>query len=819
MLWIKENIEDIADSLETDFILGLTEDEAAARLQKYGRNQLEPKRKEPLLDKLDKILVHISEIPALILMGLAIIAGFTAIFRQTDTIGRGFPTAIIILILAVIYVAQGIWQEHKAEESLEALKKMSAPQTTVLRDRTRQVINSYEVVPGDMVEIEEGDIITADARIIEATNLQIDESVITGNSQPVAKDPMAEIPEDAPLGDRHNMVYSGCTVTNGRAIVIVVETGMNTEVGRIALLLNTRKLKTPLQLRLQQLAKRVSLIALIASVVMFAFAWLVHDINPITGEPRQLADALALVVALGVAAVAEYLPVIIMVVLCFGVFNMNKRNAVIRRRSSMETVGNTSVICADKTGTLTENKMNIRCLWHMVYDPTTIKNGLNEDQRYFVELLASCSNASIDISADGGEYIIGDPTEIAIIRLLHDLGLTRVDAEREYPRVHELPFDSTRRRMTTMHRIDGGYLVVTKGAFEHIPVNWEQEQYDNAADVHDDFAENAMRVIAVSFKMYAEKPTDLSADELERDQEFLGLIGMTDPPRPESAAAVKKAKQAGIRTVMITGDHLETAMAVARDVGIYKEGDDTITGAELTIMSDRELRGYVKNVSVYARVSPEDKLRIVQALAYHGEVVTMVGDGVNDAPALKAADVGIAMGISADVSKMAADMVISDNNLATVVDAIAVGRASYDNMRKTIAFLLSANFAQIFILLAGMLVIGITTLSALQILLINVILIGIPGTFMTFEKPEPGTMKRKALPKSSGIWAGGLGANIAVGWACLSVLTMGAFWIGAYTLPGPRHLAAPSGANYAIGVTMAFVVLSLASNQYFQCAQ
>ncbi|MCL1786844.1 MAG: cation-translocating P-type ATPase [Defluviitaleaceae bacterium] len=811
MLWVKDSIQDCINKLNTDEVLGLSQSEVEKRLQQYGLNEFEEEKKDTLFKK---VIHHLTEIPTMILIAAALIAAYTAIFHPPDTIGRGWPKVVVILSIVVINVVLGIWQESKAEKALEALKKMNTFKTTVIRGGAKQIIDANQLVPGDIIELSAGDVITADARLIEASSLQTDEAALTGESQPVEKDPKAKIAEDAPLGDRLNMVYSGCLVTNGRATAVVVETAMETEMGKIARLLNTaQKLKTPLQLRLQQLAKRISIVALGAGVLMFAFAWFVHSTNPATGAPREFVDALILAVALGVAAVPETLPIIVTMVLSYGVFNMVQKNTIIRKIPAVETVGNTSVICSDKTGTLTQNKMKIRRLWHVAYDPVNVKEGLNQDERYMVELLASCSNATIEVHGDEDEHVIGDPTEIAIIRLLHDLGLTRVDAEREYPREFELPFDSGRKRMTTMHRIDGGHLVVTKGAFDRIPVNWDPELLKMATEVHDSFAEKALRVIAISFKMYAEKPTDLSEAALESDQNFLGLVGMIDPPRPESAAAVAMAKEAGIKTVMITGDHIVTAKAIAKEIGIMQEGDNALTGADLNHMSEQDLIDSVKSTTVYARVSPEDKIRIVQAWTTHGDVVAMTGDGVNDAPALKAADVGVAMGITGtEVSKSAADMVITDDNFATIVDAIAVGRASYDNIRKTIAFLLSVNFAEIFILLAGMLVVGVSPLLALQILLINVVSDGIPGFFMAFEKPEPGVMKRKPLAKNAGIFSAGLGTSIARGAISFSVLTLGAFLLGAYVLPAPSgFVPSPNGAYYGIGITMAFIVLSWAS--------
>ncbi|MCL2420629.1 MAG: cation-translocating P-type ATPase, partial [Defluviitaleaceae bacterium] len=539
---------------------------------------------------------------------------------------------------------------------------------------------------------------------------------------------------------------------------------------------------------------------------------------------NDVAEMLLSAVALGVAAVPETLPIIVTMILSYGVYNMVTKKTIIRKIPAVETIGNTSVICSDKTGTLTQNKMKIQQVWHVDHDPISVEGDFNPNQKKLVGLLASCSNATIEAHDEyhegmsyESETVIGDPTEIAIIRLLHDLGINRVQAERDYPRIHELPFDSGRKRMTTVHRTEEGYIAVTKGAFDRIPVDWDAypDLLKRATQVHDSFAEKALRVIAISVKKYAEKPTDLSVEALESNQEFRGMVGMIDPPRAESAAAVAQAREAGIKTVMITGDHKVTAAAIAKEIGIMEAGDRAITGAELTVMSDEELHEQVKGISVYARVSPEDKIRIVKAWTAHDAVVAMTGDGVNDAPALKAADVGVAMGITGtEVSKNAADMVITDDNFATIVDAISEGRVSFDNIRKTICFLLSVNFAEIIILLFGMVLsfallgagYGLPPITAVQILLINVVSDGIPGFFLAFEKAENGVMKRDPLGKNAGIFGGGLGKRIAHRTVSFTILTLAAYTIGARV-----QLAPFIDSGHAVGVTMAFAVLSWAS--------
>ena len=824
MLWVKEAIPQVLSKLRVDPATGLTEAEVQERLIKYGLNEFEEEKKESFSKK---ILHHLMEIPTLILIAAAIIAGIAAVMNMQSVDGGNtsdWPKVGIILAIVVINVVLGLYQENKAEKALDALKKMNSFKTTVIRDGFKQIIEANQLVPGDIVELNAGDVITADARLIESSSLQVEEAALTGESEPAEKDYTLEIDEDVPLGDRLNMVYSGCLVTGGRAIAVVVETAMETEMGKIASMLNkSQKVLTPLQLRLQQLAKRISIIALVSGTLMFLVGFLFWGNSAI--------EMLILAVALGVAAVPETLPIIVTMILSHGVYNMVSRKALIRKIPAIETIGNTSVICSDKTGTLTLNKMKVQQVWHVRNEPVSVKEELNFEQRQLIELFSSCSNATIEIHGDDNqdETVVGDPTEVAIIRLLHELGISRVQAERDYPRVHELPFSSDRKRMTTVHRTEEGYIAVTKGAFDRMPVCWEEqpELYKKAKEIHDSYAEKALRVIAVSIKKYDAMPTDLSEEALESGHELRGMIGMIDPPRPESAAAVARAREAGIRTVMITGDHIVTAVAIAKEIGIMQEGERAITGKELATMSQTDLIAQVRGIAVYARVSPEDKLRIVHAWQAHSDVITMTGDGVNDAPALKDADVGAAMGITGtEVSKNAADIVITDDNFATIVDAIEEGRTSYDNIRKTIQFLLGVNLAEIFVLLAGMIFIGRAAITALQILFINIVADGIPGFFLAFEKSEPGVMKRKPLPKNSGVFANKVGLFIAVRAITFSLITLTAFILGAYILPPPDAYIQQAffvpldgisieslryGGHFPLGVTMAFIVLSLAS--------
>lgn len=521
---------------------------------------------------------------------------------------------------------------------------------------------------------------------------------------------------------------------------------------------------------------------------------------------ETIIETLMIAISLAVAAVPETLPVIVTLTLAYGVQNMVRKNTIIRRIPAVETIGNTSVICSDKTGTLTQNKMIIQQIWAADHAPIQATAKFDDAEEKVLEMLSLSSNATIDVT-DGEETIIGDPTESAIIRLLEEKGTTKKALEAKYPRVFELPFDSDRKLMTTIHQVEDGFLSITKGAFDRIPVNFSEEFLAEAERVHDSFAEDALRVLVVAYKKYAEMPTDLSSEALETDLTFAGMVGMIDPPRPESKAAVLAAKKAGIKTVMITGDHIVTASAIAKEIGILTDGDKAITGAELAEMSEADLEKNIRDYAVYARVSPEDKIRIVKAWQKNGEIVTMTGDGVNDAPALKAADVGAAMGITGtDVSKNAADMVITDDNFATIVDAVKEGRTAYENIRKTIYFLLSTNFSQIFIMLIAIILGWGAPVVAVQLLLINVVSDGIPGFFLSREKADDSIMERKPIPKNAGIFANGLGKKMAIQAVVFTIVTLAGFYIGQFVT-----INNSIGASYEVGMTMAFVILAWSS--------
>ncbi|MEF9937864.1 cation-translocating P-type ATPase [Carnobacterium sp.] len=791
MLWVKESIDEIVKKLGSNEDKGLDDASILEKQKKYGANEFEEGKKETTLEKVGH---HLAEITTIILLVAAAISAYLAL-----TTGYGWAKVIVILAIVVLNIVLGIYQENSAEKALDALKNMNAHLTTVIRSGVRKPIDAKELVPGDIIELQAGDLVPADARIIESSSLQVEESALTGESLPVEKDGNLTITEDVPLGDRLNMVYSGCLVTNGRAKAIVVETGMDTEMGKIASLINnTTKLKTPLQIRLKELAKRLSLVAIVAGILIFGIGVLIH------GE--TMIEMLMVAISLSVAAVPETLPVIVTLTLTYGVKNMVKKNTIIRRIPAVETIGNTSVICSDKTGTLTQNKMQVQKIWAANALPKSVNELFTNEENQLLELLSISNNATVEWIEEQ-EHIIGDPTESAIIGLLQAKGITKASLEEKYPRVFELPFDSERKLMTTIHKTDNGYIAITKGAFDRIPVTFSPELLNEAKRVHDEFAEDALRVISAAYQTFDTMPTELTAEALEHDLIFLGMVGMIDPPRPESRPAVLAAKKAGIKTVMITGDHIVTASAIAKEIGILEEGDLAITGQDLDKMNQAELEAKVRDVSVYARVSPEDKIRIVQAWQANGEIVAMTGDGVNDAPALKAADVGIAMGITGtDVSKNAADMILTDDNFATIVDAVAEGRTAYENIRKTIYFLLSTNFSQIFIMLIAVILGWGVPVVAVQLLLINVVSDGIPGFWLSLEKPDADIMNRKPIRKDAGIFANGLGKKVGTQAVVFTIVTLIGFYIGQFVT-----VSSSIGASYEVGMTMSFVILAWSS--------
>ena len=788
-----EKLDTILDQFDSNTEKGLTPEQVDQHKEKYGLNQFDEEESESLFSK---ILHQLKDVTVIILILAGIISTYIAITEHPDD----FSEPIVIFSIVILNVVLAIRQEGKAEKALASLQGLSAPQARVMRNGQEEVVPAADLVPGDILLIESGDLVPADARILNSSDLQVEESALTGESVPVDKDENAEIEPDSPIGDVFNTVFSGTLVTNGRAQAVVVTTGMDTEMGAVAGLLNrTTSGKTPLQKRMDQLGKQISLLALIAGAIIFTLSFF---------QGEEFINSLMTAVSLAVAAVPETLPVIVTISLAYGVQNMVERNAIIRTIPSVETLGSASVIASDKTGTLTQNKMTIQKLWAYPNKPIDAESDLGEDEKWLLKMMSLASNAAIE-DRDGEEVISGDPTETAIIRLLQEKGLPKPELDQNYPRIHEIPFDSGRKLMTTVHKLDDGYISITKGAFDRLPINASttDEVGKEARTIHDSFANDALRVLAVGYKKYDELPEDLTPDELESDIVFAGIVGMIDPPRKESIQAVKEAKSAGIKTIMITGDHAATASAIAEQIGIFEEGDKAITGTELSKLSDEELKKNVRDYSVYARVSPEDKIRIVEAWQSHGEVVAMTGDGVNDAPALKAADVGTAMGIAGtEVAKSASDMILTDDKFDTIVHAVEEGRRVYENIKKTVYFLLSCNISEILIMLIAVIMGWGLPVIAIQLLFINVVADGIPGFALSRETSDPTIMENDPIGKGESIFAKGGYRNIAVAALTFTITTLIGFYVGSFI-----DVDSAIAASHEVGQTMAFMILGWSS--------
>lgn len=630
MLYHYKTIEDTIKELSTNENIGLKTEDADRLRQTVGENKLQEKRKKTLLAR---FFEQFKDVMILILIAAAIVSFVIALIEGEP---KEFFEPALILLIVIINAVMGVVQESKAEKALDALKGLSAPTARVIRDGVESRIDAALLVPGDIILLEAGDFIPADARLIKSTSLKSEESALTGESVPSEKDAVQVVLENAPLGDRSNMVFSGCSVTYGTATAVVTATGMNTEMGKIANLLNSESDgQTPLQKKLAQLGKYLGFLALAACAVIFVVG-LLNDIPPM--------EIFMTAVSLAVSAIPEGLPAIVTIVLSIGVQRMVKKNAIIRRLPAVETLGSASVICSDKTGTLTQNRMTLV----KVYANGSLEEiggELSENAKALLKLGTLCCDGSV-VFENGAEKHLGDPTETAIVLAAHNIGLLKDELNKKYPRLAGLPFDSDRKLMTTVNEIDGKYVVIVKGAFDVMAQRCTSGDVEAARLVNDEMSASALRVLAIGYKVIDKIPAEPTSDELENGLNFLGLVGMIDPPRPEAKEAVKVCRSAGIKPVMITGDHVVTASAIAREIGILEDGDKAITGAQLDAMSDEELEKEVENISVYARVSPENKIRIVKAWQKKDRIVSMTGDGVNDAPALKAADIGCAMGIT-----------------------------------------------------------------------------------------------------------------------------------------------------------------------------
>lgn len=788
----KQTIEEVKKVTEADPDTGLSSQEVDERRKKQGLNKFDEAPKESMIKKFFRSL---SDFTTIILLVAAVISFYTAFATEHGDLFEG----LLIIAIVVINSVLAIVQEGNAEKALESLQDMNKQTATVIRDGKVTTVESEQLVVGDILVLESGDAISADARLIEASQLRVEESALTGESEAVEKDAAFIAEEDESLGDQLNMVFKGCTVAAGRGKAIVTAIGMATEMGKIADLLNENTMqKTPLQVRLNQLGKRISMIALAAAALVFV-------IGELQGEP--LLEMFMTSISLAVAAVPETLTVIVTLTLAYGVQKMARKHAIIRQLPAVETLGTANVICSDKTGTLTQNEMRVRRVWSKEDEVTNIEDSMTNSAMEILKMAALCTDVTVE-QEDDDLVIKGNPTEVAIVRAVEENYHTKAELEEKYPRVNELPFDSERKMMTTVHQMGEKYISITKGAFDVLAPRFSSGDVEQAAIVNDRFGKRALRVIAVGYATYDEEPQDISSEALEKDLRLIGLIGMIDPPRPESKGAIKRAKKAGIKTVMITGDHVVTASAIAKELGILNDPSEALSGSELHQLSDEELDARVKALSVYARVTPEDKIRIVKSWQRTGAVVAMTGDGVNDAPALKASNVGCAMGITGtDVAQSAADMILTDDNFATIVDAVSQGRSVYQNIRKAINFLLSCNISEIFIVLIAMLLGWGAPFTAVQLLFVNVVADGLPGFALGREPAEHGIMDQPPIPKNEGIFARGLLQKIAINAGVFTIVTLFGYYLGSYV----DTISPWVDASQHVGQTVAFLILAYSS--------
>ena len=779
--------DDILTELESS-ASGLSEEQAEERLERYGENKLAEAKKTTVLQR---FFQQLKDPMLLILLAAAAVSAVTNALS-----GESFTEVFIILVVVLLNAVLGVIQESKAEAAIEALQSMTAAKCKVLRGGELKVIESSRLVPGDVVVLEAGDAVPADGRLLESASLKIEEAALTGESVPVNKAVEVIFDGDIPLGDRRNMCYMGSTVVYGRGRAVVTATGMGTEMGRIAgVLAQTEQEQTPLQRKLSQLGGVLSKLVLGICVFIFVFDLLVAGDFSLDSVLRTFMVA----VSLAVAAIPEGLATVVTVVLSIGVTNMSKRNAVIRRLTAVETLGCTQVICSDKTGTLTQNKMTV--IEH--YGP--------------VDKLAAAMTLCCDAvySPDGAQ---GEPTEAALVNFGAANGQIKPELEKEQPRVAEAPFDSMRKMMSTVHKCGDSYIQYTKGApdevlkcctsyldsSEVLPLTDEKRQ--EILSVNHAMADRALRVLAAAERRWDALPEDCSPANLEHELCFIGLTGMIDPVRPEVKAAIDECRRAGIRPIMITGDHKDTAVAIARELGIIDDASQAIEGRELNRLSDDELDRVIDKYSVYARVQPEHKVRIVSSWRRRGMITAMTGDGVNDAPSIKSADIGVGMGITGtDVTKNVADMVLSDDNFATIVDAVGEGRRIYDNIRKTIQFLLASNMSEVVGVFVATLM-GFTLLNPVHLLFINLITDCFPALALGLERGEPDIMDRPPRKASDGIFAGGLGVDIAYQGVLIAVITLASYIIGHCMEVG--HFAWPHGISDD-GMTMAFLTMNM----------
>ncbi len=781
---------------------GLSSEEAAARLEKNGKNKLKEAKKKTLFRR---FLEQLADPMIIVLLAAAAISAVTVILNNITNPEHteSFADVFIILFVVILNAVFGVLQESKAEKAIEALSEMTAAQSKVLRNGVITLIKSEDLVVGDVIILEAGDAVPADARILESASLKIEEAALTGESVPVnKKDTVFSDTEDVPLGDRKNMVYMGSTVVYGRGTAVVCACGMDTEMGKIASALSeAAEEATPLQVKLSQLSKILTFLVLGICVFMFA----VGVIRAGEFTTAVVLDTFMLAISLAVAAIPEGLAAVVTIVLSIGVTKMSKRNAVIRRLTAVETLGCTQIICSDKTGTLTQNKMT-------VVDEST------SDKALLATAMSLCSDAEVD--KDGN--VVGEPTEAALVQYAFVNKLPKYALKETHPRVGEAPFDSMRKMMSTVHKTKDGIVQYTKGAPDEVLKNCTSiltedgvraitdEDRANILGENKRMADKALRVLAAAYREHNDIPADNSPESLENGLTFIGIVGMIDPVRPEVKDAIAQCKSAGIRAVMITGDHRDTAIAIAEELGILTDPSQAITGADLNRMSDEELIRDIEKYSVYARVQPEHKVRIVKAWKSLDKIVAMTGDGVNDAPSIKSADIGVGMGITGtDVTKNVADMILGDDNFATIVSAVEEGRKIYSNIRKSIQFLLSSNLSEVIAIFFST-ILGFTILKPAHILWINLITDSLPALALGMEDNERDAMKKPPRNSKEGIFAGGVAYDIAYQGLLVALLTVLAFGIGHYIDHGVFDFKNALSGHPDPGITMAFLTLSMA---------
>lgn len=780
---MQKKLNELEEEFYSNIGCGLSNEQVNKNRGIYGKNALEEKKKTPM------ILKFLAEFKDPLIIILIIAAVISVIVDPHEWI-----ESVIIMVVVLVNAILGLYQENKAEKSLEALKKMSAASCKVIRENSIQTIHAEELVVGDIILVEAGDSIPADARIIECSNLKVEEAALTGESVPVDKNSDYIEEDDIPLGDKKNCLFSSTYVTNGKAKAIVTSVGMSTEIGKIASMLSEQKEElTPLQHKLNKVGNAIGILALAVCVVVF-----VLEMIALKWDWSQFSEAFITAVALAVAAIPEGLATVVTIVLSIGVTKMSKRNAIVKKLPAVETLGSCNVICSDKTGTLTQNKMTVTKIY--LKEVKEVKD-LTEEEKQMITYFAVCCDAAIE-EKNGKMVRIGDPTELALL----DINMVHGEDIHDFNRVLDLPFDSDRKLMTTVIKVENKYIAITKGAPDkviNLTINSEEEK-QKALNANTQMANDALRVLALGIQEFDRMPV---AEELERNLTFIGLVGMIDPARPEVKDAIKVATKAGIKTVMITGDHVVTACAIARELGILKEGDRAITSQELDELTDEYLEEHIHEFSVFARVAPKDKVRIVEAWQKRGAICAMTGDGVNDAPALKRAEIGCAMGITGtDVSKEAADMILTDDNFSTIVSAVKEGRGIYDNIRKCVKYLLSSNIGEVITIFVASLLtaFGIinlgTPLAAMHLLWINLITDSLPAFGIGMEEAEDSIMDSKPRSKNEGFFANGYAWKI-----CLEGLVIGGVTLIAYII-GEQ-------VSHALGQTMAFLTLS--STQLF----